>query len=59
VGHNPTSQIGLKTTDQQKHAVIKTAFDPTNIGFAPVDLLSVVFRASLGEMRDYRDAKAG
>ena len=26
--HNPTAQIRLKTTDQQKYAVIKTALDP-------------------------------
>jgi hypothetical protein len=26
--HNPTAQIGLKTPDQPKYAVIKTALDP-------------------------------
>jgi hypothetical protein len=27
VGHDPTAQIGLETTDQQEHAVIKAALD--------------------------------
>jgi hypothetical protein len=31
--HNPTAQFGLKIADQQKYAVIKTAFDPFLVAF--------------------------
>jgi hypothetical protein len=44
VCHNPTAQIGLKTTDQQKHAVIKTAFDPFFVAFHELAGLTFVVR---------------
>ena len=42
--HNPTAQIRLKTADQQKYAVIETAFDPLFVAFHELAGLAFVAR---------------
>src|SRR5262245_5137627 len=54
VRHNPTAQIGLKTADQQKYAVVKTALDPFLMALHEATGLAVVVGKSMqdgGHMR--------
>jgi hypothetical protein len=44
MGHNPTTQIRLKTTDQQKYAVINSVFDPFFVAFHELAGLAFVAR---------------